>query len=207
MSRPFNAETLQQDLRAVFHFSKSFLRRPLQSLQSEGLWDYQRSLVFLALASILSGLLAGLIQRSVGHAIVSVVTLPFLSAIAAVVIATLLYYVIHFVHQRQVDKALLFQVVAVSLFPFLIFRVVHSFVPPVTLLGLAATCALLIVGLTDRLQLPRRSMIKIISIFFGLYLVYWGVDQIKRSHLRHMAGQNISEDSLKLLDQEFGNGD
>lgn len=203
MTRPFSPETLQQDFKALLRFTKSFIRNPISTIQREESWDYQRSAVFLVLSSLLSAALAGIFQASVGHAIISFILLPFISLAMAVMTSAILSYLIRFVHQRKLETERLFQLVVIAFFPFLIFRVFRSFAPPVTLIGLAATCALLIVGLSDRFQLPRKSVVKIISIFFALYLTYWGIDLIRHSNFRQMASQNIPEDSIKVLEQEF----
>jgi len=207
MNRPVNFDTLKNDLISLWYFAKSFVRHPLQSVQAEPDWDYQRSAVSLVCASVLSALVAGIFQKSFGHTIVSVVLLPFITLIMAAIVTFVLSYLVRFVHQRQLETEKVFQVVAIAFLPFLFFRIFRTFAPPVTLLGLAATCALLIVGLTDRFLLPRKSVIKIISIFFAVYLVYWGIDLIRHANLRQMASQNISDESLKVLEQEFSNNE
>ncbi len=203
MTRPLSYESLRDDLVVLASFGKTFSRRPLAAMQSEGEWDYQRSVVFLVLASLISGAVSGLFQSSLGHAIIGFIVLPFIVVGVSLVLSVGLSALLRFVHHRQIETERIFQVVSMALLPFLIFRVLRSFAPPVTIIGLAATCALMIVGLTDRFQLPRRSMIKIISIIFAVYLVYWGVDMVRRANFRQMASQNISDESLKVLDQEF----
>lgn len=203
MTRPLNFESFRADLVALAQFGKAFTRRPLAAIQSEPEWDYQRSVVFLVFASLISGAFSGIFQSSLAHAIIGFIILPFIVVGVSLVLAVGLSALLRFVHNRHLETERVFQVVAMALFPFLIFRVLRSFAPPVTIIGLAATCALMIVGLTDRFQLPRRSVIKIISIIFACYLVYWGVDMVRRSNFRQMASQNITDDSLKVLDQEF----
>ncbi len=203
MRRTFSPETLRHDIYAIAQFLRVFWRKPLLAIQREPNWDFQRSLVFLVLFSVVSAVLTGILQASVGHALVSMFVLPIMTVGAAAIVTFLLTHAVRFIHERHLDLEPLFQAVAMSILPFLIFRIFRSFAPPVTLIGLAATCALLIVGLTDRFQLPRKSIVKIISIFFVVYLVYWGVDVVRKSNFRQMAGQNISEESIKVLDQEF----
>ena len=203
MTRPLSYESLRDDFVALVRFSKLFARHPLSAIQTEGDWDYQRSIVFLVTASLISGAVSGAFQSSLAHAIIGFVILPFIVVGVSLVAAIGFGALIRFVHHRQIEREKIFQVVTMAILPFLFFRVLRSFAPPVTLIGLAATCALMIVGLTDRFQLPRKSVVKIISIIFAVYLVYWGVDMVRRSRFRQMASQSISDETLRVLDQEF----
>jgi hypothetical protein len=121
------------------------------------------------IVTMISGVLSGIVHRSIGSIFWNIIQTPILTLITTFISSLFFYYTFQIFNERIIDFKKLFTTVFFANIPFFIFQIISGFFPPVLLIGLAFTAFLLIVGFVENFQLPRKFVIRLVA---GLYVVF-----------------------------------
>jgi hypothetical protein len=190
-------------IRETALFLPGFLKRPVTGIHRVPDWDVWNALLLFAMVSIPSGILAGLIQRSFMGILWGIFLLPIVALFFIGGLSSIFYYSFSTLFKTPVDPNRVFLVVILASIPVLVMRIFVSLFPPLSLLAVAASGALLVVGFVENFQLPRAKIIKLVSALFAVFLVYWIVQTIRASRLEKPDHRTIPAESLQKLQDEF----
>jgi hypothetical protein len=167
-----------QSLIPLLHELKIFLRQPIKEIRSAPDWSWQQILIVHAFVTALTGFCSGLANRSLHSSIFGLFIMPFLTAVMITISTLFFYYVFQIFGDRVIHFRKLFTVVLLANIPFFIFQIMSGLFPPITLFGLGFSALLLIVGLIDNFQLPRKFVMKLIAGIYILFFIIYASSRI-----------------------------
>ncbi len=168
---PVDAAEIKRDYLAILRFLPQFLLKPVENMRALPSYHPVSLVAFQLSLSVVSGLVMGLIGHGILLALVGALVMLVAGLVTPLLTALAIYYFFYLFYSTQLAPLELFKVVIFANIPFLIFHVLAAIFPPIDLLGLALACLLLIVGLTDSLQLPRKLSVKLVVVLYLLIAV------------------------------------
>lgn len=160
-----------------------FLKNPVEFMRSIPDWDWKTLIVIQLLTSFLSGMISSLINLNIWKILQGILIIPPVSLVTAGVSSLFLYYSFLFLTQKNLPIKDIFTIVILSFIPFFIFQTMSPLFAPITIIGFLFTALLLIIGLVERFQLPRKLVIKIVGSIWIIYFIIWIIGQIENYRL------------------------
>ena len=159
-----------------------FLRHPLKEIKNLPEWDWRRLLFLQISVTAACGALAGLIDKKISISIlVGLITMPMLTLVSLMVSTLFFYYCFQIFASKTISIRRLFTVILFANIPYFIFQILAGYLPPISLVGLAFTAVLLLVGFVENFQIDRKLAIRIIGSLFALIFVLWIWEQVNSS--------------------------
>lgn len=172
-----------QELKADAHILLTFLRYPLQEIKKPLPWTWVKSILIYGLLSVGSGFLNGIISRNIYNIAFGLFFMPIITFVTSHILAGFFYYYFQVFERRQIQFLEIFHMVILANIPFLLIHTVSSLLQPLTLLGLASSAFLLIVGLVDKFSLVKKKAIRIVSALYFLIFAVWLWEKVIASRL------------------------
>ncbi len=173
------------DFREVVAALIRFFKNPVVAMKQMPEWDWKTLIVLQLLTSLISSLLASLLNLNFWKILQGILIIPPVSLMTAGVTSLFLYYAFLFLTQQNLPAKDLFTLVILSNIPFFIFHTFSPFFPIVTVLGFLFSALLLGIGLIERFGLPRSLVIKVVGSIWIIYFVVWIMGQIESYQLGH----------------------
>ncbi|MBX2993504.1 MAG: YIP1 family protein [Bdellovibrionaceae bacterium] len=154
----------------------AFLRHPIREIPHVPDWTWPELITVQVLVTSLTGAVAGLVARSVIDIFVGIVFRPIITLVTLLISALFFYYFFQIFAQRTLDFRKLTIVIFFSSLPFFIFHILSGLIPPINLIGFAFTAVILVVGLVENFQLPKKLVLRAIAgIYIVIFLMWiWG---------------------------------
>lgn len=188
----------------VLTFLKVFVRQPIVATRKLPDWDIETTALLVLYTSMASAILTGLLMRGFLALISSIILMPVMTLLVLIIATAFFHYAFIFLYDRTIDWKKIFQVLAVASIPFMALRIFGFWISPLVIFGFAITCALMIVGFVDNFYLPKRGMMKLIGLVLALFFCQWVYSTIKNNSRMANYRDRISDESLQVLDAEFG---
>lgn len=171
-TRIFNKDKLQSLLQSLI----AFLRHPIREIPHVPDWSWAELITVQVLVTSLTGAVAGLVARSVIDMFVGIVFRPIITLVTLLISSLFFYYFFQIFAQRTLDFRKLTLVIFFSSLPFFIFHILSGLIPPINLIGFAFTAVILVVGLVENFQLPKKLVLRAIAgIYVVIFLMWiWG---------------------------------
>ncbi len=172
-TRDVHEASLIHHLKIDFLFILEFLKNPIQNISRLPAWSWKKTVLINVILSIIAGTLNGLIPPNIYNIAFGLLFMPLITFLLTHILAGFFYYYFQVFEKRSVDFLNLLKMVVLSNVPFLILHSLTSLLPPLTLLGLAFSALLLIVGLTESFSLDRSRAIKLVSALYIMVFIVW----------------------------------
>ncbi|MEZ0392263.1 MAG: YIP1 family protein [Pseudobdellovibrionaceae bacterium] len=178
-----------------------FLRRPMSEIKRVPEWPWPRLLALEVIVAGLTGSLASLIlQKSVVSAIFGFFFAPFVTLITLAIMTLFFYYSFQIFAEKIISPRQIFTVVLFASIPQLILRIIDGYVPPITLVGMAFTAFLMLVGFVENFQIQKKMAIRLIGVLYAILLTIWIWNQVSSSRME----SNWSHDRIEAPEVELG---
>lgn len=151
----------------------AFLKNPLQEIKNPPDWNWKELLVMQGLTTAASGAVTGLVSKSLLGIFGGVFLTPILTLITLTISSLFFYYIFQILAGKTLDFRRLMILVFFANLPFFLFQMISSLIPPVSLIGLAFTSLLLIVGLVENFKLPRPLVSRVIAALYVVIFMVW----------------------------------
>ena len=161
------------DLKALLRFLAEFIKHPIDKISALPNWNWSSLFVVQFLLAIVSGNVAGLIKLIFFRVASGIILMPFVSTVAALLLALFLYYYFQFFEKRTEDYRKIFTLVILSSIPFYLFQILSEYLAPVSLIGFGFTALLAVVGLCDNFNVRKQRAYQLIGSVFILVLAAW----------------------------------
>jgi hypothetical protein len=181
-----------------------FLKNPVQGVRDLPNWDWATLVVFHTALAAAFGFLGGLISLRLGRVFSGLIIFPISTLFIVAVISGFFYYTFLFIYHRELDFKKLATLVVFANLPNIFLALLAYHVPPISLLGVAATGMLLIVGLTEMSQIEKKKVAQLVGGIVAIYLAFWIYGAISTSYERHTVKDFATPESLDILEQELG---
>lgn len=162
-----------QIIKKDFLFILHFLKNPLVEIKSHLSWSWKKSVIYYALISVVAGFINGLIPPNIYNIAFGLIFMPIITFVTSHILAGFFYYYFQVFEKRMVGFLEIFHLVVLANIPFLLIHTLSSLVAPVTLIGLAFSALLMIVGLTDKLNLNKKKSIQLVSLLYLMIFAVW----------------------------------
>ena len=171
--RDVNSTSVVHQLKIDLLFILEFLKNPIQNISRLPNWSWKKTVVINVLLSVTAGTLNGLIPPNIYNIAFGLLFMPLITLLLTHILSGFFYYYFQVFEKRSVDFLNLLRMVVLANVPFLILHSLTSLLPPLTLLGLAFSALLLVVGLTESFSLDRNRAIKLVSALYVMVFIVW----------------------------------
>jgi Flp pilus assembly protein TadB len=197
-------EETHKDLIDILRYIPTFFKNPVQAVRAIPNWNWLALIVFNVLFSAVCGLIRGLFSGNSIFAVINAVVSPITTTIFIMIVAGFFYYVIMFWQGRQLDFRRLTTLVLLASLPTNILTILLPVLPPINLVGILFTGLLIIVGLVDHFQIPRKPVMQMMGVLFVFYIFVWVGNMITAEHSAQKREVKALPESLDILEKELG---
>ena len=173
------AESLKKDLQMILQF----LKNPLEGMRIRLEWSWKKTIVMHAALSVVAGVLNGLLSSNIYHIVYGLIFLPLITFVTSHLLAGFFYYYFQVFEKRTLDFLELLHMVVLTNIPYLALHTLTGLLPPLTLLGLAFSGMLMVVGLTDNFRLEKKRAIKLVATLVVMIFAVWLWEKIDVSRI------------------------
>lgn len=190
---------LREDILALPHF----FRNPVQGMRTLPDWEWPTILVLQGAMAISCSLIANLIERDFFGMVTSVVIGPIMNYLMAAITSGFFYYLFMLGFKRELPYRQIYIHVLFASIPLAAVSTIAFLLPPLILVGTAASLMLLFVGFVDNYQIPARPLRNILAAIFAIHVLYWGFLQINSTSKHKSMRQRATPESLDILEKEL----
>lgn len=191
--RDVNDPSMIGQMKFDFRFILEFLKNPVQNVSRLPLWSWKKTVVISILLSMITGTLNGLIPPNIYNVAFGLLFMPVIILILTHILSGFLYYYFQVFEKRTVDFMSLLKMVVLVNIPYLIIHSLTSLLPPLTLIGLAFSALLLVVGLTENFSLEKKRAIKLVSVLYIMVFVVWLWEKVDTGRLSRTISTSYEE--------------
>lgn len=172
-------------LNEIFYYLKKFAAHPLQEIKHIPDWNWSRVLTLQIVLSLISGILSALVttEFSTWKLLQAVVFFPLISTITGLILASFFYYYFQVFEKRTVSFIKLAIVVFLSTTVFYLFHSIAGLLVFFDILGMIFTGILLVVGLTENFQMPKKNSVRLVGVLVILVFSVWATGQVRNARL------------------------
>jgi hypothetical protein len=190
---------LREDVLTLPHF----LRNPVQGMRNLPNWDWPTLLILPPAFALACGMLKNLIDRDLIGFFLDIVVSPVASVVVTGLIAAWFFYGFKFVFHLEVPFRSIYTHVVFAAIPTQLTNIGTKYLPPVNVLGLAASIYLLHTGFTHSYQLDSRKLKKLFIALFSIYCLWWAAQIFKATYRHDGMRSKALPESLDILEKEL----
>ena len=187
-------------LQVLFKYLRAFIRNPVEEIRRLPEIDWKTLVLFqFALCSVSVGISNLLAPFAIS---ITSVIISLVASILAIGLASLFFYYFFLILYDQTFEFIkLFSLVLFANIPFAIFHLASAFFPPADLLGYGISGILMIVGLSDNFDVPRKLATRLVISLYAILSIYWVIHMITmQSYSREAAPQNLDQIEQEIQD-------
>ncbi|MCB0386861.1 MAG: hypothetical protein KDD43_15815 [Bdellovibrionales bacterium] len=196
-------QALQSRTKEVLGFLLEYFKNPIIGIRQVPEWDWPTVIIVQGALSSICGLLSGVVAQSISGALLGFLFFPISSIATHFIVSGFFYYTFLFFYQSQVAFRRLYIVTVLANLPFIVLTILSPLLRPITLVGLAVTGLLLLVGFVENFQLPKRSIARFLVILYGLYVLMWVVSTLNLNKKETAFRKMATPESLDILEKEL----
>ena len=196
-------EDTPKELPKLFNYLWALIKNPVEEIKNLPEIKWPTLVAFQFCLSLVSVTIANLLAPF------SITFFNVLISLIAAMLATGLaslffYYFFLIVFEKQLSFIKIFTLVLFAHIPFAIFHLAGYFFPPSDLIGLMISGMLMVIGLVENFNTPKRIAIKLMAICYSVFLVYWIAQMIiSQDHVKEAEPKPL--DKIEKEVQDFFN--
>ncbi len=170
-------EDTKKELPSLFGYLWDLVRNPVQEIQNLPSIKWQTLVAFQFCLSLISVVISNLLAPfaiSITNVLISLVV----AMLATGLVSLFFYYFFLILYSRTLEFIKIFTLVLFAHIPFAIFHLAAYFFPPADLIGLAISALLMVVGLVENFQIPRKLATQLMVACYSVFFIYWAVHLI-----------------------------
>jgi len=191
-------QRLYDDFRTLKSYCSDYFVHPLEHIKNPPDIEWQSTVVATFAINILYGLLRAIYQFNILNLLIGLFITPLMAAATLLLTTQFLLYFFQFSFQRTFPFKKISTVLFISYLPASLFFLASVAIPPLFLMGLVLMSALVAVGLIENFQVPRKTVLILVSTGAFLAVLFWALDQYYGYHAP------IEPKSMDQLEQEIG---
>ncbi len=184
-----------------------FFKNPVQGMRMLPEWDWPTMLILQGAFAAACAVIANLVERNFLGMITGIVIAPIVNYLFVAIGAGFFFYVFMFYFKREIPYRQVYLHVLFAALPIQIVTVVAAFLPPIFLIGAAATLFLLFVAFVEVFQMDRRKVRNLLGAMMIIYTVFWAAQLVRTSSKHQSLRMKATPESLDILEKELGFGD
>lgn len=165
-------EDTTKELPSLFNYLWTFVRNPVQEIKTLPKIQWPTLVAFQFCLSLISVVISNLLAPFT-ITFVNVLVSLVIAMVATGLVSLFFYYFFLVLYNRQLSFIKIFTLVLFAHIPFAIFHLGAYFFPPTDLIGLAISALLMIVGLVENFDVPRKLATQLMVALYSIFFVYW----------------------------------
>lgn len=166
-----------------------YLKHPIQEIKHLPDWSWEHLLLFHTAVTAATGCLGGIFYKSPFSILTQSIIMPIFTFILIMVSCFFFYYSFQIFAQKSVPFRQLFQTVLFANIPFFIFQIGSTYLPILTMMGLAFTALLLIVAFVEKFGIQKKTVMRLILGLYIIFFIIW--------LMQHLDGSRLDKDWQK----------
>lgn len=192
-------QKLREDVVVLPHFFKN----PVNGMRNLPHWEWPTILILQGAFAAGCSIVGNFIERDYFGLITGIIVAPLTSIIMGGIITGFFHYAFLFYAKRELSFRAIYLNVLFASIPLLVVNMVVYLVPPIILVGLAASLILAYVGFVDTFGVPRTPLKRLFIGIFVVFTAYWGFQQLQTTHKHKTLRQKATPESLDILEKEL----
>lgn len=194
---------LREKLKEAVLVLPHFLKNPVQGMKSLPDWDWLTMIVLQTAFALACSTLGNLLERDIFGLITGIVVAPLRIVVLTGVGAGFFYYTFMFFFQREIPFRSLYLHLVFATIPMQIVAMAHFLLPPISILGLMATLALLQIGFQHNFYLDKNKLRKLLGVILAAFAIFWLVQFIGYTSRHQSLKMKATPESLDILEKEL----
>lgn len=194
---------LKEELLHIIDYLRQYLRNPMRAISQVPVWRWPSLILFQVILAAACGFLSGIITGRIMQILLGFIFLPISSTAMIFAFAGFFYYTFLFFFHRRVDFKALFALIVFANIPMMILSILTPLLPALTLVGLAVTGLLLIVGFVDAFGMNRPAILRLIATMYLIFFAFWIFRTIQVAKKTKNLNQITTPESLDILEKEL----
>lgn len=187
-------------IQVLLKYLKDFVRNPVQEIKRLPDVDWKTLVLFQFLLCFVSVGVSNLLAPF-AISLVNVIISLAASILAIGLSALFFYYFFLILYDQTFEFIKIFSLVLFANIPFALFHLASAFFPPADLLGYGISGMLMIVGLSENFDVPRKLATRLVVAIYAILSVYWVIHMITiREYTREAAPQNLDQIEREIQD-------
>ncbi len=167
-------EETKKELPGLFTYLWAFLKNPLQEIKEIPRIHWSSLVAFQFCLSLISVVVSNLLAPF-AITFFNVILSLSMAIVATGLSALFFYYFFLILYERQLPFLKIFTLVLFAHIPFAIFHLAVYFFPPSDLIGIGISALLMIVGLVENFNIPRKLAINLMIGLYSVFFIYWAI--------------------------------
>jgi hypothetical protein len=170
------------DIKTLQEYCRSYFLHPIEHIKHPPDIEWQSAVIATFAINIVYGVLRAVYSFSLINAVIGLLITPLMAAAVLALTTLFLFYFFQFSFQRTFPFKKISTVLFISYLPASLFFLGSAIYPPLFLMGLVLMSALLAVGLVENFQVPRKTVLILVSAGAFLAVLFWVFDQFYNYH-------------------------
>ena len=167
-------------------------------------WDWPTMLILQGAFAATCAVLANLIERNILGVFTGLIIAPIANILLVAIGSGVFFYVFMFFFKKEISFKQIYLHLLFAAIPVQVVVIVASLVPPIFLVGAAATFALLFVAFVDVFHLDRQKSKKLLIGLMVVYTIFWAISLVRMSSKHERMRIKATPESLDILEKELG---
>lgn len=201
--RNINWDLLRAKLKEAIFVLPHFFKNPVQGMRNLPDWDWPTMLVLEAAFAAICGVISNLLERNILGMITGLIIAPLAHLIVMAIATGFFYYTFMFFFKREIPYRQIFLTLMFAAIPLQILNVAVHLIPPLVLVGLAASMFLLFVAFVDNFHLDRAKVSKMLVGILAIYAIFWAIQLVRVTSKHERLRMKATPESLDILEKEL----
>ena len=181
----------KDEIISLFKYLKDLVRNPVESIKRIPSIDFSSLLIFqflLCAGSVVFSNLLAPYAINIGTIIITIIA----SFIGLSLTSLFFYYFFLILFGRELSFRSLFTLVLFAHIPFALFHLLYYYFPVADLMGMGFSAILMIVGLTENYNVPKKAATRLMSSLYAVFFIFWVFKTISVYNItEHAKPQNL----------------
>ena len=181
----------KEELKTLFSYLVSMIRNPVQKIKTLPTIHWKTLIIFQLFLCTFSVVFSNLLAPY-AISITNILVSLFSSVLALSLSSLFFYYFFLIIYNKEISFVRVFTLVLFAHIPFAIFHLAANIFPPADLIGLGISGLLMIVGLVENFDVPKKLSMQLMLSLYSVFIAYWVVQMIAFREVQEMsAPQNL----------------
>ena len=166
-------------------------------------WEWPEILILQGIFAAACAVLTNIVSRNLLGIFVGLIIGPITQYVLVAIASGFLFYVFLFYFDREIGFRQIYITLIFAAIPALILNIAAPVLPPVLLVGVAASLVLVYVGFVEKFELDRIKLRNLLIAVMVVCVLAWVGQMIKSSSNRENLREKATPESLDILEKEL----
>lgn len=180
-----------------------FFKNPVQGMRLLPDWDWPTMVLLQGAFAAACAVIGNMLERDILGVFTGLVLAPLSSIVVIAVGSGFFYYTFLFFFKREIPFRQIWLHQIFAAIPVQLTAVTAPIIPPVILIGVAASMYLLYVGFTENFHLERAKVKKLLIGLGAIYAIFQATQFVSYSNKHDRMRLKATPESLDILEKEL----